>query len=180
MNNTTDNKTFELGAITSERLGDHPNRFLQHLLDQDYTADTIKRYRQCIDALSGAMHESGVLLSELDEALAIELVRRDRRGVQRSTYTVSILRRFVRFLREHGAGKPLPLPTPKEIARAALKCDYETYLRRQRGLRERTIFHCWRYADRFLEFRFGGEAGDPSQIRPTDVATFLHIMGCCG
>jgi integrase/recombinase XerD len=45
----------------------------------------------------------------------------------------------------------------KEIARAELRRDYETYLRRQRGLSERTIFHSWRIADRFLEFRFGKE-----------------------
>jgi ABC-type multidrug transport system fused ATPase/permease subunit len=35
----------------------------------------------------------------------------------------------------------------KEIVRAELQRDYETYLRRQRGLSERTIFHSWRIAD---------------------------------
>lgn len=165
-------------VITSETLGDYPNRFLQHLLDQDYAADTIKRYRQCIDALAAAMHATGVLLPELDEALAVEFVRRVRRDARRSAYTVSIVRRFVRFLRDHGAGKPLTPPTAKEITRAALKRDYETYLRRQRGLSERTIYHCWRQADRFLEFRFGSEVGNFSQIRPADIAAYLqHLTG---
>jgi hypothetical protein len=41
-----------------------------------------------------------------------------------------------------------------ENSRAKLRCDYEDYLRRQRGLSERTIGHCWRFADRFLDFRF--------------------------
>jgi integrase/recombinase XerD len=53
----------------------------------------------------------------------------------------------------------------KEIDRAELQHDYETYLRRQRG---RTIFHSWRIADRFLEFRFGKEIGDLSRITTTD------------
>jgi site-specific recombinase XerD len=178
MNNTNDTKTFELREITSERLGDHPNQFLQHLLDQDYTADTIKRYRQCIDSLARAMHEKGVLLPALDEALAVELVQQTGWRARRNAYTVSITRRFVRFLREQGAGRPLPPPTAKEIARASLKCDYETYLRCQRGLSERTIYHCWRHADRFLEFRFGDEAGDLAQIRTADIAAYLqHLTG---
>jgi integrase/recombinase XerD len=66
--------------------------------------------------------------------------------------------------------------TAKEIARAELKLDYELYLRRQRGLSERTVFHSWRIADRFLEFRFGEEVGDLSQITPTDTASFLQRL----
>jgi hypothetical protein len=58
----------------------------------------------------------------------------------------------------------------KEIARAELRRNYETYLRRQRGLSERTIFHSWRIADRFLAFRFGKENGDLSRITTTDIA----------
>jgi hypothetical protein len=53
-----------------------------------------------------------------------------------------------------------------EIARTELRGDYQTYLRRQRGPSERTIFHSWRIADHFLEFRFGEEIGDLS--RPID------------
>jgi hypothetical protein len=64
--------------------------------------------------------------------------------------------------------------TAKEIARAELKLDYELYLRRQCGLSERMVFHSWRIADRFLEFRFGEEVGDLSQITPTDTARFLQ------
>lgn len=61
----------------------------------------------------------------------------------------------------------------KATARAELRRDYETYLRGQRGLSERTIFHCWRYADRFLEFRFGKKTGDLTQITAADIIAFL-------
>jgi integrase/recombinase XerD len=64
----------------------------------------------------------------------------------------------------------------KKIARAELRRDYETYLRRQRGLSERTIFHSWRIADRFLEFRFGKEIGDLSRITTTDIVGFLQLL----
>jgi integrase/recombinase XerD len=62
----------------------------------------------------------------------------------------------------------------KKIARAELRLDYETYLRRQRGLSERTIFHSWRIVDRFLEFRFGKENGELSRITTTDIVRFLQ------
>jgi|SRR5882724_8499550 len=64
----------------------------------------------------------------------------------------------------------------EEICRADLRRDYETYLRRQQGLSARTIFHSWRIADRFLEFRFGKEIGDLSRITTTDIADFLRHL----
>jgi site-specific recombinase XerD len=64
----------------------------------------------------------------------------------------------------------------KEIARAELRRDYETYLRRQRGLSERSIFHSWRIADRFLEFRFGETAGDLSRVTSADIVSFLQAL----
>lgn len=64
----------------------------------------------------------------------------------------------------------------KLIDRAELKQEYETYLRRQRGLSERTIFHSWRLADRFLDFRFKDEIGDLSQITSPDIVDFLQHL----
>jgi hypothetical protein len=37
-------------------------------------------------------------------------------------------------------------------------------LRRHRGLSDRTIFHAWRIADRFLQFRFGDEVGTSRRL----------------
>ena len=64
----------------------------------------------------------------------------------------------------------------KEICRADLRRDYETCLHRQRGLSERTIFHSWRIADRFLEFRFGKENGELSRITTSDIVGFLQHL----
>jgi integrase/recombinase XerD len=86
------------------------------------------------------------------------------------------VKRFVRFLTEQDIAKPSLPSTAKEIARAELRREYEVYLRRQRGLGERTIFHFWRYADRFMDFRFGEEAGDLSQITSADIVRFLQHL----
>lgn len=66
--------------------------------------------------------------------------------------------------------------TDKNTFRAALRADYEHYLRHQRGLSERTIFHSWRFADRFLEFRFGEEIGDLAMITSSDIVGFLQYL----
>jgi integrase/recombinase XerD len=60
--------------------------------------------------------------------------------------------------------------------RASLRHDYEDYLRRQRGLSERTIGHCWRFADNFLDFRFGQSDVALAAITPADIVAFLQKL----
>jgi site-specific recombinase XerD len=57
-----------------------------------------------------------------------------------------------------------------------LRLEYEEYLRNQRGLSERTIHHCWRLADRFLQFRFNGDSRDLSTISCDDIARFMQHL----
>ena len=57
-----------------------------------------------------------------------------------------------------------------------LKLEYEEYLRNQRGLNERSIYHCWRFADRFLAFRFKGKDRDLSKITSPDIARFMQHL----
>jgi hypothetical protein len=137
--------------------------FRRHLLHQSHAASAVGHYLRCIGILADMMTAHSIALVELDEAQAVALIAKS--GRNRRTYATFTAKRFVRFLNERGIAKQ-PLPrTAKEVARGELKRDYEIYLRRQRGLSERTIFHSWRFADRFLEFRFGQEIGDLSQGR---------------
>lgn len=176
MKKSTNKTEFNIHDNALQVFGDYAAQFLQHLAAQNHAEGTIGQYRCFINSLAGAMHVKDISLQELDEALAVDLARQSGWNKGRSTYAVFIARRFVRFLNDHGAGKRPAPPTAAETARAELKRDYETYLRRQRGLSERTIYYCWRHADRFLEFRFGGEAGDFSQIKPADIAAFLQHL----
>ncbi len=57
-----------------------------------------------------------------------------------------------------------------------LKLEYEDYLRNQRGLSEKSIYDCWRFADRFLNFRFEGRSPDLSKITPADIARFMQHL----
>lgn len=106
----------------------------------------------------------------------MDLIRRSEHQSSRSKYNAFIIRSFIQFLTTLGAMKPLLEAAPDDTIREHLKRDYGEYLRRQRGLSERTIFHSWRLADRFLEFRFGEEVGDLSQITPADIVSFLQQL----
>jgi integrase/recombinase XerD len=48
------------------------------------------------------------------------------------------------------------------------------YLRRQRGLSERTIIDSWRFAEQFLDFRFPEDLDDLRKISAGDIAGFLQ------
>lgn len=62
-------------------------------------------------------------------------------------------------------------------ARAALLTGFEDYLTRQRGLSARTIYHTLRFANRFLDHRFGDGVIEPSALGAADVVSFLqHLL----
>jgi hypothetical protein len=84
------------------------------------------------------MTAGGLKFEQLDEILAVEVVAKTGWMGERSTYPALIVKRFVRFLCERGVAKDPNPPTAKEAARGQLRCDYSVYLRRQRGLTERS------------------------------------------
>jgi integrase/recombinase XerD len=142
----------------------------------NYGRATINAYLRSIHRLRQLMEKHSVALGELTPDCAAELVLSgDWRGDRRQ-YAVFIVRRFVSYLATLGMAKPPVSPTARELARVALRRDYEDYLRRQRGLSERTIGHCWRFADRFLDFRFGGTEVELGAITPGDIVAFLQRL----
>ena len=61
--------------------------------------------------------------------------------------------------------------------RAALLTDFEDYLVRQRGLSPRTIYHTLRFANRFLDHRYGSRMIDLTRLRAADTTNFVqHIL----
>jgi integrase/recombinase XerD len=141
-----------------------------------YGRATIGIHRRSITRLGELMTENNVALDALTPDSAAKLVLGADWHGDRRQYAVFVVRRFAAYLAAHGAGKLPAPPTQRELARIALRGDYEDYLRRQRGLSERTIGHCWRFADRFLDFRFGNTDIDLSAITPGDIAAFLQQL----
>ena len=126
-------------------LGDYPERFLQYLESQQYARATSREYQRCLRALVDYMREERIKMASLDEADARRLGRGC--GARRKQYATFIIRRFIRYLIDAGAVRP-PEPHRDDSPLARLRQEYEEYLRVQRGLSERSIYHCWRFADR--------------------------------
>jgi integrase/recombinase XerD len=149
-------------------------RYRTELVRLNYIRETINVYIRSIRRLFGLMEEHGVTLGDLTPDIAADLVVQAPWRCDRQQYGVFIVRRFVEYLAAHGVAKPPPAPSPQELARAALCHDYEDYLRSQRGISERTIADCWRFADRFLRFRFGEGNVDFGRLAAGDVVGFLQ------
>jgi site-specific recombinase XerD len=151
--------------------------FEERLTARNYKAGTIKIYCVLIRRLALIMAKRGIRPEDLTVELAAKLVQGEERKKREPHKCANIARRFVEYLVELGVATVPPL-TAKQIARQTLRRDYEDYLHRQLGLSERTIYHCWRFADRFLDHRFGAQGDDLGKITPGDVVTFLqHLTG---
>ena len=88
----------------------------------------------------------------------------------------NLARRFAQHLIDIGVAAPAQL-TQAQIARATLLADYEAYLIKQRGLSPRTIYHTLRFADRFLDHRFGDGVIRLDTISARDVVAFVqHLL----
>lgn len=165
-------------------MSDNPNTCVDPYLDSfaqsfaaaDYKAGTIKTYRNLTRVLGRLMDTSGIAPPALTPDLADELARTVPPGRATTIRLHNLARRFAEHLIDIGVAQPVPV-TETQAARAALLADFETYLVKQRGLSERTVYHVLRFANRFLNHRFGTEAIDLPRLRAADIISFVqHVL----
>ncbi|HEX8595071.1 MAG TPA: site-specific integrase [Pseudomonas sp.] len=149
--------------------------FESSLADKNYKPGTIKTYRVVIRRLASVMEARGIAPEHLTLDLAAQLVRSEERNRREPNKYQNIARRFAQHLIVLGVASAA-VPTEQQIERAKLQAGYEEYLRRQRGLSERTIFHAWRFADRFLDHCFGDANIDLGATCAGDVIAFLQSL----
>lgn len=150
--------------------------FAQSFAAANYTVGTIRTYRHLARKLGRLMDTAGIAPSALTPDLADQLARTAARGPDSRIRLHNLARRFAEHLIEIGVAQPVPL-TEAQIARAALLADFEAYLVKQRGLSPRTIYHVLRFADRFLDHRFGTTMIDLTRLRAADIISFVqHVL----
>lgn len=150
--------------------------FAQSFAAANYTAATIKNYRHLARKLGRVMDTAGIAPSALTPDLADQLARVEEQGSDATIRFHSLARRFAEHLIDIGVAQPAPL-TEAQIARTALLADFEAYLIKQRGLSQRTIYHALRFADRFLDHRFGTGMIDLTRLRAADTISFVqHVL----
>jgi site-specific recombinase XerD len=150
--------------------------FAQSFVATNYTAGTIRTYRHLARKLGRLMDAAGIAPSALTPDLADQLARTEARGPDNKIRLHHFARRFAEHLIDIGVAQPVPV-TEAQAARAELLADFEAYLVKQRGLSLRTIYHALRFADRFLDHRFGTGMIDLSHLREADTTSFVqHVL----
>jgi integrase/recombinase XerD len=167
-------------SATAEWLQPHRQRFLQDLSAQGYARCTLRIYDAAIGRICTAVEKRSLGEGDLSGKKIVRLRAAVLDGIMPRvrTNTKFCLDRFIGHLVEAGVAS-LPEAPPKLVTRLdRLRAEYDTYLRDQRGLSKATIYHCLRFMDRFMTFRFGGTFGNLDEITPRDVVDFLRkIIG---
>jgi integrase/recombinase XerD len=164
----------------SDWLRPHRERFLKGLAELGYAPETVRTYGDAATAFCEQTSSHCLCQDQLagwalekTRAAALEAIRANKRP-----YKAFCLDRFIDALVDAGvAERPRP-PRRAPTALDRLSAEYETYLRKQRALAEKTIYDCLRFLDRFMTFRFGAKLGRLDDITPGDIVAFLReIMG---
>ena len=156
----------------------HRHTFLERIAAQGYAPSTVHEYRKIASRFCEAIEKRALRVGDLDSATTELLRHAVLSGItgNAQTYARFCLGRFIDHLIEAGVATATQPPSKKLTALDCLREEYETYLRRQRGLAESTIDNCTRYMQRFLAFRFGDKLGDLNAITPDDIVAFLSKL----
>ena len=156
-------------------LAAHRQEFLSSLADQGYSRGTLRTYADAASAFCSEGLRHRLLPGQLcGRALVkVRVAALDQMRANKPVYKRFCLDRFIDALVAAGAAER---PAPRHrapTALARLRSEFETYMREQRGLAEKTIYASLSFYDRFMAFRFGGKLGPLDDITPADIVAFL-------
>lgn len=149
--------------------------FEESLSAKSYKSATLENYRCLLRRFGQLLEDEGVAPSGLTTELAVELGRRLPTTPKGQIKVPNLARLFVAHLIEIGVATRPPL-TPAQAERGELLGNFETYLLQQRGLSSRSVYHVLRFADRFLNHRFGDHMLDLSALNVRDVVAFMEHL----
>ena len=162
----------------AEWMASQLQEFLEGLKEQGYSSCAIGNYKQTAGRFRYEIERRGLDIEDLDwptvetlqEAVLSETPLKTR------TFAKCQLGRFIDYFVGTGVlTRPLP-PAKVPTAMDSLCEEYDAYLRNQRGLSESTIYHCMRFLERFMDFRFGKTLGELNTIKSEDIVTFFNQL----
>ena len=146
-------------------LDPHRKTFIEQLSADRYSRDVIRLCERTIDCFCATVAERSLGSTDIQGPVVEDL----RNAVLR---TVPVrTRSHARFCL--GAAKLPERPVNELTAMDRMREEYDAYFRHQRGMSEATIYHCMRFLERFMTFRFGKTPGDLNSITPDDIVAFL-------
>jgi site-specific recombinase XerD len=150
--------------------------FEESLSSRNYKPETLTNYRYLLRRFGRLLEAERIAPSELTPDLAVALGRRLPTTPKSQIKVPNLARLFVAHLIEIGVATRPPL-APAQAERHELLDNFETHLLRQRGLSPRSVYHVLRFADRFLDHRFGEYMLDLPALNARDVVAFMeHLL----
>jgi integrase/recombinase XerD len=166
--------------IAPDWLQPYCKQFLQKLADQGYAPATRRTYDGAAALFCQEVARRGLGNGQLVGQTLSKVRASALKGMHPNKHHQKIycLERFIDALVDAGVAERPEPPKKAPTAIERLRAEYEAYLREQRGLTEATIYHCVRFLERFMTFRFGAKLGDLNDITPADIVKFLReVMG---
>jgi len=145
------------------------------LSSKGYKPDTIATYRHLLRSFARLLDSAGIAPGALTPIVTVELGRCLPVTTKSRIKFPNLAKLFVAHLIEIGIATR-PQPTPAQAERTELLGGYETYLLRQRGLAPRSAYHALRFANRFLDHRFGDHRLDLASLKALDVVAFMEHL----
>ena len=149
--------------------GGHLDAFCSVLADRGYARRTVREKLWTVAGLARWLTKQQLSIADLDERRVDEFLRVARWRRRSAHQTAQCL---LEHLRAAGIVPP-PLPVLDPSPAVALLGSYQTYLRRERGLAERTISAHVLVAREFVVERLPGDPVRPELLRSGDVRDFL-------
>lgn len=171
-------RTMDTAAASVDWLDQYRLDFLKSLHDQGYAPATVRTYDGAAALLCRVVSQrrlrNGQLVGQaLSTVCTTALASMHANKYNQKQYC---LERFVNALVEAGVAER---PAPKKVPSSPLdrlQSEYVAYLRDQRALTEATIYHCIRFLNRFMAFRFGDTLGNLNDITPHNIVDFLSSL----
>lgn len=162
----------------TEWLASHQQAFLERISTQGYAPCTVHQYERATRLFYEEIKQLGLGPRDLDGPTIKTIQEAALRVITVKTrkYGKFCLERFVDHLVSAEVIAMPELPMKELTVLDRLGKEYEIYLHQQRGLSDATIYHCMRFLERFMTFRFGKTLGDLNAITPNDIVSFLSQL----
>ena len=162
---------------TAERLraslfGHHLDSFITALCELGYASSTVRARLWVLDDLGRSLARQSLSLTDLHEQVIDLFLKERRRKGHLGKGDARAAHQFLEHLRQKSIVRS-PEPVADDSPLATLRRQYESYLKKERGLAAVTITRYWPFVRRLIVERFGDAPIRVRDLVPDDVSRFL-------
>lgn len=160
-------------VLRSHLAGPHLDSFASALTQAGYAPSTARTQLRLLADLGEWLLRSKRTAADLDQNAVDAFLAARRRHHRRHRVDRPTLHHFIEHLHLQGVVAMPPVLPPEETPMLKLEWRYEDHLRKERGLKAKTIKNHWPLIRRFLWVRFGHEPLRVAALQAADVSRFM-------